>query len=191
VTYDYNEIGPTQAHTEMNSNQFENKGLLYPQDGSGKGVKFSDTNKSLTELSDAKTMVVTETSKVHNDYEFTPASELLPLMTHQKQSMRNMNLSLLVHGNTLVNAGDIITFSSPIQRPDETENNPYTSGRYVVMAIKHVVNVESQRHEMILKCFKDSVRNAYPTEEDALNQLGKGNITNTDIYQVQRESAEN
>ncbi len=189
TTYDYNEIGPNQAHTEMAGSIFEDAGLLYPQDGKGKGVKFADTNKSLTELSEAKTMVVTETSKVHNDYEFTPSSELLPMMTHQKQAMRNMNLSLLVYGNTILNAGDIITFSSPVQRPGDTvEMNPYTSGRYVIMAIKHMVNVESQRHEMILKCFKDAVSTPYPTEEDALNQIGKGNTVDGDIYKIQRAS---
>jgi len=184
--YNYNESGPNQVHTEINTDRFSTVGLLYPEDGSGKGVKFADTGKSLTEMYDAKTMVVTETSKVHNDYEFTPTSQLLPLSTHQSQAMRNMNLSLLVYGNTLVNAGDIITFTSPVQRPGEVENNPYTSGRYVVMAIKHMVNVESQRHEMVLKCFKDSVRNAYPKEEDALNSVGTlsvGGLSN--IYNLQ------
>ena len=132
-------------------------------------------------------MVVSETSKVHNDFEFTPNAFLLPLITHQRQAMRNMNLSLLVYGNKILNAGDIITFSSPVQRPGEPENNPYTSGRYVIMAIKHMVNVEAQRHEMVLKCFKDAVSTPYPTEEDALNQIGKGQNTNEDIYTIQRE----
>ena len=115
----------------------------------------------------------------------------LPLITHQKQAMRNMNLSLLVYGNTILNAGDIITFSSPVQRPGEPENNPYTSGRYVIMAIKHMVNVEAQRHEMVLKCFKDAVSTPYPTEEDALNQIGRGKGNNKDIYTLQKELSEN
>ncbi len=48
--YDYNEIGPRQAHTEMAASQFETAGLLYPQDGKGKGVKYADTNKGLNEM---------------------------------------------------------------------------------------------------------------------------------------------
>ena len=188
--YDYNETGPRQAHTEMAASQFETAGLLYPQDGKGKGVKFADTNKGLNEMPDAKTMVVTETSKVHNDYEFTSNKELLPLITHQKQAMRNMNLSLLVYGYTMLNAGDIITFDAPLQRPGNPENNPYTTGRYVIMAIKHMVNVEAQRHEMVLKCFKDAVSTPYPTEEDALNQLDNGKTTNEEIYKIQRDSLE-
>ena len=80
--------------TYRDGRQFET-GLLYPQDGKGKGVKFSDTNKGLNEILIAKTMVVTETSKVHNDYEFTSNKELLPLITHQRQAISNMNLSYL------------------------------------------------------------------------------------------------
>ena len=38
---------------------------------------------------------------------------------------------------------------------------------------------------MVLKCFKDSVRTAYPTEEDALSNVGKGDITNTNLYDKQ------
>ena len=41
---------------------------------------------------------------------------------------------------------------------DSEEENPYTSSRYLIMAIKHIVNIEAQRHEMVLKCYKDSVR---------------------------------
>ncbi len=55
------------------------------------------------------------------------------------------------------------------------------------MAIKHVVNIEAQRHEMVLKCYKDSVRNEYPREEDAVFALGKGKVSgNFDIYREQR-----
>jgi len=64
---------------------------------------------------------------------------------------------------------------------DKTEHNPYTSGRYLIMAIKHTISVESQTHEMVLKCYKDSVRNAYPSESDPLI-TGKSNISKTNIY---------
>ena len=55
------------------------------------------------------------------------------------------------------------------------------------MAIKHVVNVEAQRHEMVLKCYKDSVGNEYPREEDAVFALGKGRQKGEfSIYREQR-----
>tara|TARA_Y100001934_G_scaffold12412_1_gene15477 strand:- start:650 stop:973 length:324 start_codon:yes stop_codon:yes gene_type:complete len=99
---------------------------------------------------------------------------------------------MLTFGNTNLNAGDIITFSSPIQAPtnqnEQPHINPYTSGRYIIMALKHQVDVASQRHEMVLKCYKDSVSNAYPTEEEALSSIGQGNISKTDIYEDQLQS---
>ena len=88
--------------------------------------------------------------------------------TSQSQVLRNHNLSLLVYGNTLLNCGDVITFASQVKRPGQARDNeglnPYTSGRYVIMAIKHTINIETQVHEMVLKCFKDSVFNAYPAK---------------------------
>ncbi len=105
--------------------------------------------------------------------------------------MRQHNLSMLVYGNTLITAGDIVTFTCPAMVPmgagERVINNEYMSGRYVIMALKHIVNIEAQTHEMILKCFKDSVRTAYPTEEDALSNVGKGDTSNYDLYEKQYE----
>jgi len=145
-------------------------------------TKLNDTGKSLYEYPNAKKMVVTETSKVHNDYEFTPVDETLPKITSQMTGYRNMNMTLLVHGNTLLNAGDVINFTVPVMQPGEDKiPNPYTSGRYLIMAIKHTIAVTTQNHTMVLKCMKDSVRTPYPTEEDALI-VGKDNTRDINIY---------
>ena len=152
-------------------------------------TKLNDTGKSLYEFADSKKMVSTETSRVHNDYEFTPVKDTLPKITSQKAGYKNMNMSLLVYGNTMLNAGDVINFTAPIMRPGENKiPNPYTSGRYLIMAIKHTISVESGTHEMILRCFKDSVRTPYPSEVDPLI-IGREfnntiNIYNEDITEL-------
>jgi len=188
--FNYNKDAKLQPHTDMSRDRFDNVGLLYPEQNDGSGVEYADTGKSLSEMPESKLMVASDTSKVHDDYEFTPTKGTLNLITNQEATVRNMNLSMLVYGNTLINAGDIVTFTSPVMRPSEAqpENSPYTSGRYCIMAIKHMVNVEAQRHEMVLKCFKDSVRIAYPKEEDALSSIGKGQFISSDLYTVQKES---
>tara|TARA_Y100000389_G_scaffold204680_1_gene258835 strand:+ start:5865 stop:7340 length:1476 start_codon:yes stop_codon:yes gene_type:complete len=179
-TYDYNEKGKKQPHMEMR----REAGLLYPEN-----VEYDDTRKPLTQMFDSKLMVKSDTSKIHNDYENRGETSGLSARISMKQGMRNSNLSLLVYGNTLLTAGDVITFTTPLMRPvgpgEQEENNPYTSGRYLIMAIKHMVNVETQNHEMVIKCFKDSVRSAYPTEEEALSNVGKGTITNYNLYDEQ------
>ena len=152
-------------------------------------TQLNDTGKSLYEFADSKKMVSTETSRVHNDYEFTPVKDTLPKITSQKAGYKNMNMSLLVHGNTSLNAGDVINFTAPIMQPGENKiPNPYTSGRYLIMAIKHTMSVESGTHEMVLRCFKDSVRTPYPREDDPLT-VGKEfnntiNIYNEDITEL-------
>ena len=143
---------------------------------------YNDTGKGLNEYPNAKKMVVTETSKVHNDYEFVPSSETIPKIISQRKSLENLNLTMLVYGNTSLNAGDIVNFSVPVMQPgEEVIPNPYTSGRYLIMAIKHTMTLETQTHEMTLRCMKDSVRTPYPREEDAL-LVGKDNTKEVNIY---------
>ena len=146
-------------------------------------TQYNDTGKGLNEYPNSKKMVVTETSKVHNDYEFVPTKETLPKIVSQRKTMQNLNLSMLVYGNTILNAGDVIFFNAPILRPgDKVIPNPYVSGRYLIMAIKHTISLETGTHEMVLKCMKDSVRRPYPSEEDALI-VGKDNTKEINIYE--------
>ena len=141
-----------------------------------------DTGNGLYDYPNAKKMVMAETSKVHNDYEFVPVNNTLPKITSQNMGYRNMNMTLLVYGNTLLNAGDVINFTVPVMQPGEDPiPNPYTSGRYLVMAIKHTIAVTTNDHTMVLKCFKDSVRTPYPEETDTLS-VGKENIDEVNIY---------
>ena len=147
-------------------------------------TQLNDTGKALFEYPDSKKMVVTETSKVHNDYEFVPVNATLPKITSQKAGLKNLNLSMLVYGNTDLNAGDIINFNLPLLKPSgdsEPKENPYIGGRYLIMAIKHTMVLETGTHEMTLRCMKDSVRTPYPSEEDPLI-VGTDKTKDINIY---------
>ena len=82
-------------------------------------------------------MVVTETSKVHNDYEFTPTNLTLPKIVSQMSQYKNMNLTILAHGYTMLNAGDIINFTESVRQQQviKSYRKSYTSGRYLIMAL--------------------------------------------------------
>ncbi len=178
-THDFNYKDNFQKgyHTETLGRETDLAKMITPD------TQLNDTGKSLYEFAESKKMVVTETSKVHNDYEFTPSKDTLPQIVSQKAGYKNLNLSLLVYGNTGINVGDIINFTSPIMQPGEkAETNPYTNGRYLIMAIKHTISAEAQRHEMTLRCFKDSVRTPYPSESDPLI-IGSEKAFNADIYE--------
>ena len=182
--FDYIKEGKKQPHNEMRNEA----GLLYPE-----GVEYADTRKPLNEHFDSKVMVNTNTTKRHNDYEDVKSSKLGIRISHQ-QSMLNHNLTLLVYGNTLLNAGDVVIFTQQVKKPQNSETdeglNNYTSGRYLIVAIKHIVNISAQRHEMVLECQKDSVRSAFPTEEEALSNIGQDNTSKLNIYNEQLKEFE-
>ena len=174
--FNYKEDFEKGYHTETTGDENDTIKGIIPE------AKLNDTNTGLYEFADSKKMVVTETSGVHNDYEFTPTKDTLPKITSQRRVLRNMNMSMLVYGNTLLNCGDVINFTVPIMQPsEEVQPNPYTSGRYLILAIKHTIAVTTQDHTMVLKCMKDSVRTPLPSEEDALI-VGKDNTDEVDIY---------
>ncbi len=182
--FDYIKEGKKQPHNEMR----KEAGLLYPE-----GVEYADTRTPLNQHYESKVMVNTNTTKKHNDYEDTKSSKL-GIRTSFKQSMVNHNLTLLVYGNTMVNAGDIILFTQQVKKPQDSATdeglNNYSSGRYLVVAIKHMVNVSAQRHEMVLECQKDSVRSAFPTEEEALSNIGQDKTSKLNIYNEQLKEFE-
>jgi hypothetical protein len=180
--FNYKDNYEKEFHTETIGSASDSNKMITPI------AQLNDTGKSLYEQADSKKMVVTETSKVHNDYEFTPSKDTLPYIVHDNAGFRNHNLSLLVFGNTQINAGDIINFTVPVMAPsDKKMANPYTSGRYLVLAIKHTISVETNTHEMTLQCHKDSVRTPYPKEEDALI-VGKENNKVINIYKEDSET---
>jgi len=130
---------------------------------------YDETRKDISQNPMAKLMTVAQSSKLHNDYELPLCSETKQIMIPQQEALKGTNLRLLIHGNSLIHAGDIITFDLPLMRPlgqDRQESNPYYGGRYMVTAIKHVINISAQRYEMVLNCMKDAVRTPYPKELD-------------------------
>ena len=174
--FNYKDNYEKEFHTETIGDRADSDKMITPI------AQLNDTGKSLFNESESKKMVVTETSKVHNDFEFTPSNLTLPKIVSQLAQFKNMGLSILAHGYTLLNAGDIINFTEPVRQPgDKKPHNPYTSGRYLIMAIKHTISIETQSHTMVLKCFKDSVRTPLPSEEDGLF-VGREDNTNIDIY---------
>jgi len=156
-------------------------------------ANFEDTEKDLSQQYNAKLMVDSNTQKIHNDYEIVNPALTVQNRLSQRLQMRNVNLSLQVYGNTLLHAGDIITFDMPLLRPlsddkARSQPNPYWSGRYLIMAIKHNISVVDERHEMSLKCMKDAVRSEFDAELDkSLINEKEYNTKLLNIYELDKE----
>ena len=150
--------------------------------------KESENPKALSDLPNSKKMVMTDTSKVHNDYEFVPISTTLPKQLSKMQVLRQNVLNMSVYGKTDLRVGDIINVSLPLLRPtnpdEEDVANPYFAGRYVVLAIKHIVARESNSHDMIIKCMKDSVGTPLPTSGESISDIGKDLTGDYNIYEL-------
>jgi hypothetical protein len=87
-------------------------------------------------------------------------------------------LKLLAPGDTLVTTGDIIEFRVPLMArkvKGELNENPYYSGRYMVTAIRHIMN--TSKYEMIIEATRDCLSTAY---KDADN-------TNPDVIEIKRQ----
>ena len=146
-------------------------------DGAKTGLKFiqpyayfDNTNKLFSEHPTQKLMLTTGTSKKYDNYESPSKADLIQNSQSQRQQLLNNNLILNVPGNTKVHAGDMISFSLPYSKPvgphEKQELNPYFAGRYLVLQIKHTLSRENGKHDMVMRCSKDSVNSTLPVETD-------------------------
>lgn len=165
--YDYHDNFGNYFHTEHNDGGKVNEKYLRP-------LVFVDQDKALSDYPLAKLMNVVDTKKVHNDYEFTPPEDILPHKITQRAQLANFHLIMTVPGQTRLNVGNMISFALPDQRPvahDQAQTlNPYYSGRYLILSIKHKFDMIAQKHTINLRAVKDSVPTQMP---DGLEVLEK------------------
>ena len=121
--FDYHGSFGEYFHTEHTDGEKSGIKFLQPY------ANFDNTEKNLSEHADAKLMVASQTSKIHNDYESPDAQDLLLNSISQREQLANFNLILTVPGNTKVHAGDLISFALPFQKPvapnEKQELNQY------------------------------------------------------------------
>ena len=130
---------------------------------------FEDTMKDLSQHLLSKLYVSVESSKLFDNIEDTNLRGDFQTLMSQMLQMTQIRLDLMVNGNSLLQAGDMITFDIPLMRPlgdDKQEMSPYYSGRYLITGIKHTISVKDGQYHMILKCMKDAVRNRFPVETE-------------------------
>ena len=162
--FDYISSFGKYFHTEHDDGLKSNEKSLLPYS------KFDGQPFDLSQKANAKLMTTTNTSKIHDNYEIVRPKNYLQARLSQRLALRNVNLNLQVYGNSLITAGCIINFEMPSMKPlgenELPKQNPYWSGRYLVMGVKHVISTESESYEMSLKCMKDAVRTSYEIETE-------------------------
>jgi hypothetical protein len=161
--YDYHDEFQNHFHTEHDGEGARSATKwLHP-------VTYLDnTEKTLSDHPMSKLMSVEDTTKKHNDYESTKKEVILPNRTSQRAQMMSHHLTMTVPGQTRINAGQMIAFNLPYQKPvahDEgQQTNPYYSGRYCILQLKHKFDVINQNHTMNLRCVKDATATDLPID---------------------------
>ena len=167
--YDYHEQFGEHFHTEHNDGAKSDTKFMKPL------AYYEDTGKHLSDFPMAKLMNLVDTKAVHNDFEFTSPENILPNRVSQRAQMANNHLLLSVPGQTRINVGNIITFNLPLQRKvadnEKQEPNPYYSGRYLMLSLKHNFDIPNQKHTMNIRAVKDSTMTDLPKGLDEVTVL--------------------
>lgn len=82
----------------------------------------------------------------------------------QIKQLNYFRLRLVIPGDINLTVGDIIEFNVPItsrKNPGESNNNSYYSGRYLITAIRHKIDLQS--YEMIAEVTRDCLSDKYPS----------------------------
>jgi hypothetical protein len=141
-------------------------------------AKFDNTNRPVSQESLQKVMLKSNTSKVHDKKEFISHYATTQKRVSQHQLMTKNILSITAPGNSVIHAGDIITFDMPLYRPIgdnlRPESNPHYAGRYLVIAIQHTISMEQGKYEILIKAVKDSVRHPFMAEKNSFPLVSPG-----------------
>ena len=163
--YDYDEDFSKHFHTEHSDGYKTQDKQPLPL------AKFDDTDRPLSEEPLQRVMLRSNTSKVHDKKEFASHLMTTQKRVSQHQFMKKNILSIIAPGNSMIHAGDIITFDMPLFRPIgdnlPAKSSPQYAGRYLVIAVEHTIAIGGGKYEILIKAVKDSVRKAFQTETDS------------------------
>ena len=144
-------------HTDMKSNK-DNK-IAYDGPVDEYGNKLYDFSSSKLYA------VVDGGDRVYNEgdnypYKAPNLQTTIQQRLSREQSLKNITLSLTVHGCTALNIGQVIEFTIPSMSRYSSDDNvsKLYSGRYVITKLRHSVTIGgSPTHETIIECVKDSL----------------------------------
>ncbi len=150
--------------------QYEKENHL--EEGNGNGVipffNFSK-GKSISDYKDMKIHFLSETDKVHNNYDYLGKNSNTQKRIAQKAALSTVVLEIEVPGFTGISVGEVVHFTHPSFKPVKTSTekdyDPYLSGRYLITSIRHMVNLKlTKNHTMLVELVKDSFNQSLPED---------------------------
>jgi len=125
--------------------------------------------KTISDFPDTVVHFVSDTDKVHNDYDYLGRSHNSDKRISQKAALSTIVLEITVPGFTGISVGEVVHFTHPsfkeLKNSADKDNDPYLTGRYLITNIKHMVNLKMTKdHQMIVELVKDSFNEPLPED---------------------------
>lgn len=166
VTLNYSDFFNKTKHIENDTQSYSGPGFSFHN---GYKDRFNNT----VDNNYYSLMRMYPTNKDHNTYSgivskqpgITPnlvESWMLQRISQINQ-LNYFKLKMVIPGDTNLTVGDIIEFEVPLiqtKAPGDKNINPYHSGRYLITAIRHVIN--NLKYEMIVEATRDCLSANYP-----------------------------
>ena len=129
--------------------------------GGGRSSDFP-TRTYLTSISESETDVQNTTIDGTEPFAAPDFNNSLQERTStMNQLERGLILNVKIHGNTVINAGDIVKVDIPFVATYKTSKNPkndrFYKGAFFIKKIKHVFDFVDKKHKSYLTLIKDSL----------------------------------
>ena len=161
-------------------------------------AKFDDTLRTISDEMESKVMFKSNTKNIHEQVDEKGITYVVDNVSDkhttqkalsQRQLLSSGILELEAPGNSLIQAGDIITFDMPIMEPlghnIKAKPNPYWGGRYLVYDMKHIINKTDDKYVVHIRAVKDNVNHPYVGENTMWSHVTKGELQS--IYDKDNE----
>ena len=160
--YDYAKDFGNHFHTEHQRGYKTKKKMPLPV------AKFDNSRRTLSQEYDQKVMLKSSTSNIHDTVEAGQTYTIDPISNRhtlqkalsQRKLLTCGILEFTAPGNSILQAGDIITFDMPLLEPlghnKKLNSNPYWAGRYLIYDMKHSINRTEDRYSIEVRAVKDN-----------------------------------
>jgi len=181
--YNYEKDFSKHFHTEHDGDGYKSADKIHlPAAGNIEGSRLSESY-------DQRVFLSSNPSRVHDKFGNISAEISTQKIMSQETLLKNGVLTLNVPGNSVLQAGDIIDFEMPLFQPlgdnKPARKNPYWAGRYLIIFLKHNVDVISG-YNMTIVAVKDNVAHQYiPEHQTWRHQAPKRKTHN--IYEQDKQ----
>ena len=137
----------------------------------GRTFVVPETNSSSDSEKDASHVTTANTSPFSS---YRPSSWMQRRNSQMLQLENAFNINLMVHGNTLVRAGKVVTVKIPyVQTSTVKKEEPYDkfyNGPFLIKRIRHDFSMTESppKHTMSMNLVKDSLEEELPNPDDNL-----------------------